>query len=112
MKNVLLSFCLISLLIPVVASADQPDFTPLAQMLTEGTLDRTELHSIMSEMLGGEGSACLPDEAVTAEANYLTYVCYYIAIRAILDFVDCLAYYYSDDCRSAIILGLLFYYFC
>jgi hypothetical protein len=114
MKALAALLCIVSLLIPAFAPADQPDPTAsLASMLTEETIDTNELHAVMTEILRGEGVTGVPSEGINTQSNILTYVCYYIAFSAVMDFIDCLIYYdISYDCRSAIINGLLFYYFC
>lgn len=114
MKRLAALVCIVSLLIPALAQADRPDpAASLARMFMEDTMDMDELHAAMTAMLHGEGMPILATEEMTAQANIRTYVCYYIAFTAIIDFIDCLVYYdITYDCRSAIINGLLFYYFC
>ena len=113
MKQCALMLCFVFLLMPVAAAAEPPDLSSLARMLTEETMPMDELHTMMSQLLGAEGMADVQADEIITESNILTYVCYYIAFTAVIDFIDCLVYYdISYDCRSAIINGLLFYYFC
>lgn len=114
MKPLAAFVCIVSLLIPALAQADRPDpAASLARMFMEDTIDRDELHAALAAMLRGAGVTILPTEEMTAQANIMSYVCSYIAFTAIIDFIDCLVYYdIMYDCRSAIINGLLFYYFC
>lgn len=113
MKQCALLLCLVCLFTPVLSDADQPDLASLASMLTQETIPVDELHAMMSHLLSAEGMVARQADEITTEANILTYVCYYIGFTAIIDFIDCLIYYdISYDCRSAIINGLLFYYFC
>jgi len=114
MKQTAALVCILALLLPAFASADQPDpAASLSLMLREETIDADELRAVMAGLIGSGESAVLPAEQSTMQADILTYVCYYIAFTAIVDFIDCLVYYdMSYDCRSGVINGLLFYYFC
>jgi hypothetical protein len=109
MKKCATALCVVCLLIPVLAHADQPDIASLPGMLTQETIPVDELRSLMTHLLNPEG---FPADEITPEANLQSYVCFYIALSAIIDFIDCLVYYTSYDCRSAIINALFFSYFC
>lgn len=113
MKQLVAMVCIVSLFIPCFVFAGQTDPASLAGMLGEESIDRDELHAVMADLLGAKGLTRLPELKRTSQADILTYLCYYIAFTAIIDFIDCLVYYdITYDCRSAIINGLLFYYFC
>jgi hypothetical protein len=109
MKKCATALCVVCLFIPVLAHADQPDIALLPGMLTEETIPVEELRSLMAHLLSPEG---FPADEITPDANLQSYACYYIALSAIIDFIDCLVYYTSYDCRSAIINALFFSYFC
>ena len=113
MKQAALMLCLVCLLIPVLADAKEPDLSSPASILREETMPMDELHAMMAHLLSQAGLLDMQADEITTKTNILTYVCYYIAFTAIIDFIDCLVYYdISYDCRSAIINGLLFYFFC
>ena len=112
-KTFLLTLCIVSLLLPATSAAGVPDFPTLAKMLTEGTLDKDQVHSIMSDIVSKQTVMQLPADGITPEDNYTNFLCYYIAFTAIIDFIDCLVYYdFDSNCRSAIIYALVFYYLC
>ena len=109
MKKCATVLCVVCLLIPVLAHSDQPDIASLPDMLSQETIPVDELRSFMAHLLNPAG---FPADAITPEANLQSYVCYYIALSAIIDFIDCIIYYTSYDCRAAIINALFFSYFC
>ena len=114
MRKLTLVLCIICLLIPVITMANQPCFPCLAAMLEEGILTEEDWQSIMSGDFNEESliTSIAEAEEIIPSDNYRLYLCYYLAYRALFDFIDCLIYYGSYDCRSAILYGLAYYYFC
>jgi len=114
MKRLTLILCVVSLLIPTIAMANQPCPLCLALMLEEGSFSEEELQSIMSGDWNDEDVRTLMAEMeeINPSDYYGNYFCYYLAYSAILDFLDCLIDNYTNDCRAALVYALVFYYYC
>ena len=113
MRKLTLILCVVCLLIPTIAMANQPCPLCLALMLEEATFSEEELQSIISGDWNDEDVRTLiaESEEITP-SDYGSYLCYYLAYSAILDFLDCLIYNYTNDCRAALVYALVFYYYC
>ncbi len=114
MKKLTLILCVVSLLIPTIAMANQPCPLCLAMMLEEGIFSEEELQSIISGDWNEEDVRTLiaESEEINPSADYGNYFCYYFAYSAIMDFLDCLIYNNTSDCRAALVYALVFYYYC
>ena len=114
MKKLTLILCVVSLLIPTIAMANQPCPLCLAMMLEEGIFSEEELQSIISGDWNEEDVRTLiaESEEINPSADYGNYFCYIFAYSAIMDFLDCLIYNNTSDCRAALVYALVFYYYC
>jgi hypothetical protein len=113
MKKLTLIICVVSLLIPTIAMANQPCPLCLAMMLEEGTFSEEELQSIISGDWNEEDVRTLIAESEEINpSDYGNYLCYYFAYSAVMDFLDCLIYNNASDCRAALVYALVFYYYC
>ena len=113
MKKLTLVLCMVCLLMPAIAMANQPCPLCLTLMLEEGIFSEEELESILSGDWDDDDIKTWMAEAEGINpSGYVNYLCYYLAYSAILDFLDCLVYGYDYDCRGALVYALVFYFYC
>ena len=113
MKQLILVLCVICLLIPVIAMAEQPCSPCLAGMLEEGILAEEELQSLMAGDLNSEEMRALITEhqEITPSQSIYAFLCYYIAYETIMEALDCIRYFPSY-CESALFWSLAYSYLC
>jgi len=116
MRKLTLVLCIICLLVPTMSKAEQPCYPCLATMLEEGILTEEEWQPLMAGDWNEEEIRALIAEhqEITPSQDINSYLCYYLAYSAIMDFVNCLQYFYFTPyfCTSAIFLSLAYSYFC
>ena len=113
MKQLTLVLCVICLLIPVIAMADQPCSPCLAGMLEEGILTEAQLQSLMAGDWNSEEIRALITEhqEITPSQSIFAYLCFYIAYEVIMETIDCIRYFPSH-CESALIWSLTYGFLC